>query len=121
MYYRWEIRKLSHWESIFSLLKAWPSFSPPSWGSTPNGMECHEQGTRTLAYVEQAIETGMADGSLRTDLNPTLTSMWLWMQLVGVVQFASTRKGDHILREYGVSIDELLAESMNLGLRAIAA
>jgi AcrR family transcriptional regulator len=89
--------------------------------SSPNGMECHEQGTRTLAYLEQAIEAGMADGSLRKDLNPTLTSLWLWLQLAGTIQFISTRKGDHIVREYGVSSDEVLDESMNLALSAIAA
>lgn len=88
--------------------------------STPHARACHDEGTRVMGYLAQAIETGMTDGSLRQDLNPMMTGLWLWTQLTGILQFISTRKGDHIAREYDVSLEELVETSLRLAMRAIS-
>ena len=66
------------------------------------------------------IREGMADGSLRSDLNPELTMHAVMNTLVGAQRrFASL--GDKIEQEYGKPIDGLFRETIRvllLGLRA---
>jgi AcrR family transcriptional regulator len=88
--------------------------------STPNALACHDQGDKVLGLLTRAIEIGMQDGTLRDDLNPTLTGLWLWTQTSGLLQFVSTRQGEHLAQEYGVSKQELIEASFELAQRAIA-
>lgn len=88
--------------------------------SNPNAHACHDLGMRVLSILEQAICVGMQDKSLRDDLNPPLTGLWLWTQLSGILQFVSTRKGEIIAREYGVTKQQLIDEAFALAMRAIA-
>jgi AcrR family transcriptional regulator len=88
--------------------------------STPNAAACHDLGDQVLGYLEKAIRVGIDDGSLRHDLNPMLTTLWLWVQLSGIIQFISTGKGEHIAKEYGLSAEQLVETSFELAVRAIA-
>jgi AcrR family transcriptional regulator len=73
---------------------------------------CGRCGEELLGIVARAVEAGIADGSLRPDLDPRKTSLLLWAQTEGVISILTVR-GDH-LGEFGGDRDELFEEFLNL-------
>jgi AcrR family transcriptional regulator len=52
----------------------------------PNLMACAEQGDRSLDVVAKAVEVGIEDGTIRSDVNPMEVAVILWAQSNGIVQ-----------------------------------
>jgi AcrR family transcriptional regulator len=55
------------------------------------GIECHEAGMEVLGLVAESIRQGIADGSLRSDLDPMKTSILLWAQTDGVIRIVARK------------------------------
>jgi AcrR family transcriptional regulator len=64
--------------------------------STPNEQACHQVGEAVMDTVVQAIEAGVADGSIAPALarEPRLLAMSLWAFTHGIVQITISKAGD---------------------------
>jgi hypothetical protein len=61
------------------------------------GEECAKQSTRTFAICIAAVQTGMDDGSIRADVDPTHIAVTLYGLSTGLLQVLSTK--EHMLQE----------------------
>jgi TetR/AcrR family transcriptional regulator len=75
--------------------------------------ECAEEGGKTLGVVIDAIETGISDGTIRSDLDPVKTAIALWAKSTGIVCLAAA-KGNIFERFYHVTGREIVDYSFNL-------
>lgn len=76
-------------------------------------------GERIKTLMEEAIERGIADGSIRTDVgDPRVVSIALWGMTHGIIQIAAT-KAAQIARR-GVSTHELVDHAFLMLRRALA-
>jgi len=72
------------------------------------------------ALVRQLVLQGMADGSIRTDLEVELLVNILWAGSYGIMQLVVTR-GPHLVADQGLSLHDLFATylaTVESGLRA---
>jgi AcrR family transcriptional regulator len=76
-------RKYPNYFRIMLLHKHPESHKPED---NPNLMACAEQGDRSLDVVAQAVEVGIEDGTIRSDVNPMEVAVILWAQSNGIVQ-----------------------------------
>jgi AcrR family transcriptional regulator len=75
-------------------------------GPGPNEGNCQLAGNQVIVTVVGVIETGLRDGSIRSDIdNPTMLAVMLWGFIHGVIQLAMA-KGNELAR-LGVAICEL--------------
>ena len=75
-------------------------------GPGPNEGNCRLAGGQVIGTVVVVIETGLRDGSIRSDIdNPTMLAVMLWGFIHGVIQLAMA-KGNELAR-LGVAICEL--------------
>jgi TetR/AcrR family transcriptional regulator len=78
-----------------------------------NEAACVLGGDATLAVVVRAIETGIADGSIRADIgNPMLVAVALWGFTHGVIQLAMAKSTD--LARIGIAVPELSNYTLEL-------
>jgi AcrR family transcriptional regulator len=76
----------------------------------PVGLECHKEGVAVLGLVAEAIRTGIADGSIRSDLDPMKTAILLWAQTDGVIRVVA-RKCEHIKEFENIDLHSLIEDS----------
>ena len=62
---------------------------------SPFAQACYEQSHQILNIVIDVLEQGIADGTVRADIDPNLGATILWAQSNGVLQIAHNR-GDHL-------------------------
>ena len=58
-----------------------------------------------LFLVSKCVEIGQKDGSLRSDIPPTILASLLWSQMMGLIMVSNTHK--EIYNFYNVSVEEL--------------
>jgi AcrR family transcriptional regulator len=75
----------------------------------PIGIECHEAGMGVLGLVAESIRQGIADGSLRPDLDPMRTAILLWAQTDGVIRIIA-RKCEHMKEFANLDLDGLIED-----------
>jgi AcrR family transcriptional regulator len=76
-------------------------------------------GERLHAKLAQAIETGMRDGSIRSELGPsTLVGFTLWGLMHGILQLTFHKSGS--LQRVGISADELIEHSLRFALAGLS-
>jgi AcrR family transcriptional regulator len=66
----------------------------PAAGAAPEGnvSRCMESGDRVHGELIQALQAGVADGSLRADIgNPALVAVTLWGFMHGIIQIIATK------------------------------
>ncbi len=68
---------------------------------------CAEEGHRALEILIDALKTGIADGSIRPDIDPVHTAIILWGQSSGIIQLLSL-KGEHLSNFHRVSLSEIM-------------
>ncbi len=73
----------------------------------------HASGRTVLALVEEALRTGIEDGSIRPDLDPQQTALLLWAQTDGVINLIHSA-GVHLKECHGVEADELMEKAFAL-------
>jgi AcrR family transcriptional regulator len=86
----------------------WTRFQAHSVGVDPGPNEgnCQLAGDRVIGVVVRVIETGLRDGSIRSDMdNPKMLAVTLWGFIHGIIQLAMA-KGNELAR-LGVAICEL--------------
>ncbi|UCH85159.1 MAG: TetR/AcrR family transcriptional regulator [Candidatus Latescibacterota bacterium] len=70
-------------------------------------VECQAQSVRTLEICAQAVQKGIDDGTLRSDLDPTKTAMTLYGMSVGLLQIVCMKRS-MLEDEHKVDPDELI-------------
>ncbi len=81
---------------------------------------CEQVGTETLKIVAQAIQAGIRDGSIRSDVQPFKTAVVLWGQSSGIVQVHSL-KGKHMQEKHDVNPEEIMQISLEMMSRSLQA
>lgn len=82
--------------------------------------QCHQFGEQTLQVVAEAIQIGIEDGSIRSDLDPLKTAMILWGQSTGVIQIIAIR-GNHIKQFHRFNPEELITDLFDFIFHALSA
>ncbi len=82
--------------------------------------ECYGLGEEILRYLTGALDKGIAEGSIRNDLNVIQTALVFWACMVGV--FNTARKKEKYIRNYhGMMPEELISSAFQLVIRSIQA
>lgn len=84
------------------------------------GQKCEEYRERIMGLVAKAVTNGVADGTIRPDLDPLQTAFLLWAASSGVLSAAATA-GENMERAYGIKTDEFLNSFFEFTFHAIAA
>jgi AcrR family transcriptional regulator len=80
-------------------------FNAQSMATDPGANEgsCRIAGDQVIGTVVQAIDTGIRDGSIRSDVgDPRMFAMTLWAFTHGIIQVATVKGGD--LARHGIDI-----------------
>lgn len=84
----------------------------------PNIALCKETGDKIFNLLVQVVETGIADGSVRPDLDPLKLAISLWGQLSGVFHLAA--KKERILKKLlGLDPEDIIHYSLELSNHCI--
>ena len=65
----------------------------------------NQHGREVIKIVVKAVQTGVKDGTIRPDIDPLKTALFLWAQASGVIQLISL-KGDLLQLKYGLNMEE---------------
>jgi AcrR family transcriptional regulator len=84
------------------------------------GQKCEEYREQIMGLVAQAVRNGVADGTLRSDLNPLMTAFLLWASSSGVLSALATA-GEQIHSAYNIGAQEFLDAFFEFTFHAIAA
>jgi AcrR family transcriptional regulator len=84
------------------------------------GQKCEEYRDRIMGLVAKAVSNGVADGTLRPDLDPMMTAVLLWASSSGVLSALATA-GEQIEAVHGVGMDDFLNSYFEFTFHAIAA
>jgi TetR/AcrR family transcriptional regulator len=82
--------------------------------------KCAMEGVETNSLVVEALRIGIADGSIRKDLDVEKTALILWAESTGVFSLISTR-GSDLKKLFGLNPDELVDYSHQLKLNSLKA
>jgi AcrR family transcriptional regulator len=101
----------------FDFLSRFHAHSPePDPGS--HDLACQACGDEAIMVVVQAIQAGVADGSIRADIgDPKMMAVSLWAFTHGLIQLAMAKGSD--MARLGIGIPELSTYGFNLLLRAV--
>ena len=75
--------------------------------------ECALSGHRTLDILIEALQNGIDDGTVRSDIDPFKTAFILWGQTSGVIQLLSL-KGEHLHKQHNLDITDIVTLSFGL-------
>lgn len=77
---------------------------------------CEYEGDECIELVAQAVQNGMDDGTIRSDLNPLLTAVMLWGMTHGIIQVAGYKETEH---RYVVPPDLLMDTTLDFIKRGL--
>jgi TetR/AcrR family transcriptional regulator len=104
----------------FELLSRFEAHTPNIENMAPNESACMLAGDGVHALLVQAIQTGLRDGTIRSDVgSPDLVAVTLWGFMHGVLQLASTKA--NVLAHDGITGEALLDHALDMATRSIAA
>lgn len=90
---------------------------------SPNAKLSIEQGEKVLTICAEAIQYGIEDGTIRSDIDPKKTAIVLWGQTNGILQLI-LNKGKHMkemLKAFGFkTLDEIIVFSFEMIRRSLA-
>ncbi len=58
----------------------------------PHARACMEQGQEVLSHVVEAIQVGVRDGTIRSDIDPVEVAVQLWGSTMGLIQLYHKRE-----------------------------
>ena len=83
-----------------------------------NEAACIRAGHHVLAVFAGALERGVADGSIRSDLgNPYLTGLSLWAFSHGLIQIAANKAGQ--IAHEGFAVQDFVEHAFAMALRTL--
>jgi AcrR family transcriptional regulator len=105
--------------SYFEALSRFEARAPNTEDPDSSDLRAVRGHERIKTLMEEAIERGMADGSIRTDIgDPRVVGIALWGMTHGIIQIATT-KGEQLARR-GVGGHELVEQAFRMLARSLA-
>lgn len=80
--------------------------------------ECYVLGEQILSILMDALKKGIAEGSIRSDLNIKNTALALWACIIGVFN-AAKKKKYYIENYHGIKPEDLVSEAFNMLIKSI--
>ena len=97
--------------TYFDLVAQFESRSADADDAPQRVQQCLAESDRVMEAMTKAIEQGIEDGSIRSELDPTQTAITLWGCTHGLIQLAAN-KGRSLERQYGLSPDALFDDGL---------
>jgi len=97
--------------TYFDLVAQFESRSADPDDAPQRVQQCLAESDRVMTAMTKAIEQGIEDGSIRSELDPTQTAITLWGCTHGLIQLAAN-KGRSLERQYGLSPDALFDDGL---------
>lgn len=86
----------------------------------PNETACMHAGHRAHEVIADALNRGVADGSIRADLgDPFVAALSLWAFSHGLIQIAASKRPQ--IEHEGIPVQDFVDHALDLALRAIRA
>lgn len=103
----------------FEALSRFEAHTPDVANMAANESACMLAGDDVHKLLINAIESGIRDGSIRSDVGPpAVVAVTLWGFTHGVLQLAKTKA--NVLAHEGVAADQLLEHALKMATRSIA-
>ena len=80
--------------------------------------QCEELGQQVLGIVARAIQTGIDDGSIRSDLDPMNTAIVLWAHSTGMISIMSLR-GEHLMEQHNLDLKGIMKLSLDMMTKSL--
>lgn len=97
--------------TYFDLVAQFESRSADADDAPQRVQQCLAESDRVMDAMTKAIQQGIDDGSIRSDLDPTQTAITLWGCTHGLIQLAAN-KGESLEQQYGLSPDTLFDDGL---------
>jgi AcrR family transcriptional regulator len=98
---------------LFDALARCELESPDPEKASPSEQDCMLGGDKLQAALVTSIETGVRDGSIRSDVgSPMLMSVTLWGFMHGIIQLTTTKS--HALAHHGVAPKALIDHAISM-------
>ena len=98
---------------LFDALARCELESPDPEKASPSEQACMLGGDKLQATLVASIETGVRDGSIRSDIgSPMLMSVTLWGFMHGIIQLTTTKS--HALAHHGVAPKALIDHAISM-------
>lgn len=82
-------------------------------GDEPNESACNVKGGEALEVIHKALRTGIADGSVRSDVGPPeVVALTLWSFTYGLIQLMTSKAAE--IAQQGVTLDRLADQSFTM-------
>ncbi len=102
----------------FDALSRFESHEPAVAENNRNELACMQAGDQVHSLTARAIETGVADGSIRKDVGePMLMAVTLWGFMHGIIQLTATKS--NMLAKDGISVKLLVDHALRTCTRAL--
>jgi AcrR family transcriptional regulator len=85
----------------------------------PLGQQCHEAAMACAVIMRGAVVRGIEDGTIRSDVDPNVTTALLWSQANGVISMIQI-KGAHLEEFMGLTIVDIWNGFQDMIHRALA-
>ena len=95
----------------FDLVAQFESRSADADDAPQRVQQCLAESDRVMEAMTKAIEQGIEDGSIRSELDPTQTAITLWGCTHGLIQLAAN-KGTSLEQQYGLSPESLFDDGL---------
>ncbi|MCP4221195.1 MAG: TetR/AcrR family transcriptional regulator [bacterium] len=79
----------------------------------PNYARCGEMGDKIFGLMQEAVSIGIADGTIRKDLDPLKLSLVLWGHSNGILQVIAA-KGEFLETKYHLKSEDIIEYSYSL-------
>jgi AcrR family transcriptional regulator len=79
----------------------------------PNYARCNEIGNNIFRLMQEAVTTGIADGTIRQDLDPVKLSLVLWSHSAGTLHIFKTKEA-MIKNMFKLNVEEVVEYSYRL-------
>jgi AcrR family transcriptional regulator len=97
--------------TYFDLVAQFESRSADADDAPQRVQQCLAESDRVMASMTKAIEQGIEDGSIRSELDPTQTAITLWGCTHGLIQLAAN-KGTSLEQQYGLPPESLFDDGL---------
>jgi AcrR family transcriptional regulator len=105
---------------LFDALARCELESPDPSVASPSEQACVENGDKLHAVIVGALQTGVADGSIRANIeSPVLMSTTLWAIMHGIIQLTTTKA--NALAHHGVTTKQLVDNAIDMVTRDLKA
>lgn len=97
--------------TYFRLVAQFESRSADPDDASPRVQQCLTESDRVMEAMTKAIQRGIEDGSIRSEVDPTQTAITLWGCTHGLIQLAAN-KGESLEQQYGLPPDVLFDDGL---------